>query len=561
MMEVDKDLCIKLLKVNCKAIIHMRQEIGYDRFGLILGAGSVLELGFPKWGELIEGIAKHKDVNALDLLENTKKSNTSLSQLLFYRFKENQKKLAENRNKIDTYRFETEVKANWLKIVHSVLYNDVPEDLDALKKKDKYLQHYIEVIKKSKVTVNYNFDDTIEQLVRDSLTETEKDKTRGYKTSWSANMKLYPKSNVIYHPNGFLPRKITEYPSPDVVFLEDSFEDQLIDSMSGHYSFLLNHLAQNTCLLLGLSLNDPTLKNLLRQNATGHPGHHHYYVAYVKSNEEMDEQLQKSIIASNFEVYNLITLFLTNEEIAALGYLLSISKDSFKTLILKHRREDLQNAYRYYITGPVGVGKTTMIHQFLSFDTVGEWFDPLPEGMEKDPSMVSDQNEKKIDKWVAEQVYLKNVELNSSETGIHIIDRCPLDAFAYTEADKWVEKAQLLNSTIKINTYQNILLVPGHIILLTGDPEVIAIRAKMNFRETKAENLKEQQEKLLSVYGKREKRVTVIDTREKNIRQVAKAIAWIVYCTKYDPAPIQKWLDMIEKGEISEEIFSDSTLL
>lgn len=57
-----------------------------------------------------------------------------------------------------------------------------------------------------------------------------------------------------------MPRQLSETPSPQLVFLEDSFADQLIYSMSGHYAFLTDYLSQTSGLLIGHSLNDPTLK-------------------------------------------------------------------------------------------------------------------------------------------------------------------------------------------------------------------------------------------------------------------------------------------------------------
>ena len=108
-----------------------------------------------------------------------------------------------------------------------------------------------------------------------SRSDEEKETLRGYTTLWNANVCMYPKSSVIYHPNGFLPYRISEHPSERLVFLEDSFADQLIDSIHGHYNVLLDYFSHNTCLLLGLSLSDPTLKHILRTNAVNHPGRRH----------------------------------------------------------------------------------------------------------------------------------------------------------------------------------------------------------------------------------------------------------------------------------------------
>ncbi len=554
MLPVKEDIIKDILIKNCKVIVHMRQEIDYKRFGLILGAGVITELGFPNWKDLLIKIATDPNVNGKEIINfniKNKTNNASLSQLLFYKFKENEEKQKpKDIDELAFNKFENEIKAKWLTIIHDQLYNTVPKSIEDLKCKDKYLQNFIDIIKKSNVTINYNFDDTIERLIRDSLSEPEKNKKRGYRSTWSANMKLYPESCTIYHPNGFLPQNITDSPSPDIVFLEDSFADQLIDSIYGSYSFLVNHLAQNTCLLLGLSLEDQTLRHLLRQNAKRYPGQYHYYISFVNSKKEMDADYQNSVKISNFEVYNLITLFFTSEEIAALGILLSKNNEDFKELVNNYHREKIYNIYRYFITGCVSVGKTTMVNEFKSLCTIDEWFEPLPRGMEKDPSLASEEELKEIDKWVATQVFLKNKKLIDFNSGILIIDRCPLDAFAFTPKDKWKEKAKLLNTELTGNPCNQNPLVSGQIILLQGDPEIMAARALVKFRQTSAEKLREQQDMLKLVYLNREQGVTVIDTREKSIWQITKELSKLIYLNEYAPAPMQDWLQKIENGEI-----------
>lgn len=44
----DIDLKRKVLGQYGRAVTHMRQRIAVDRFGLVVGAGAVVDLGFPK---------------------------------------------------------------------------------------------------------------------------------------------------------------------------------------------------------------------------------------------------------------------------------------------------------------------------------------------------------------------------------------------------------------------------------------------------------------------------------------------------------------------------------
>lgn len=543
MVDISENIQNQVLEKYCRAIVHMRQELNNNRLGLILGAGISTDLGFPTWLDLIERIAKHPEINA-NYMDKKSISHTSTSQLLFQQYRLNQLKKVEKED-LSYNRFEMKINAGWKRIVRDALYQEVPEDIKELEDKDKILWAYINIIKRIRITINYNFDDSLERMLAASRTAKEKSRTRGYKTIWSSAIQLTPNSRVIYHPNGYLPRKLDDNSSEQLVFLEDSFADQLIDSMSGHYAFLMNHLSQTTCLLMGLSLKDPTLKHLLRQNAIRHPGHYHYYIAYLKSDVTIEPMYEQSVSDSNFEVYNLITLFLSKKEIAALGLLLSMDNKEFRRLVEERGKI---NIYRYFITGPVSVGKSTMISHFQSLKTYDEWLEPRPPGMEKDPSKVENKDDlKQIDAWIAKQIGLKNVDLLEYSTGLHIIDRAPLDAFAFTPPDEWIEKAQLIKKGVSPGKSKR-ELCPGHIIFMIGDPQVMASRAIMKHKDTDANKLEEQQDVLKEVYGKEKMGVTVVDTRDKTIGQVAKEIARIIHCNHYTEANMQEWLNQIEKG-------------
>lgn len=541
MKKIDDEVKNRVLEKYCRPIVHMRQELKDNRFGLILGAGISTDLGFPIWQDLIERIAEHPDINAKNIATK-KMSHTSISQLLFQRYRSKQLKKADAKDSAYN-RSEMKIDAGWKRIVRDALYENVTKT-EKPTKQDEIIRAYINIIKKTRITVNYNFDDSLERMLADSRTDDEKSKTRGYKAIWRNNIQLTPDSRVIYHPNGYLPRRLSENPSEQLIFLEDSFADQLIDSMSGHYAFLMNHLTQTTCLLMGLSLSDPTLKHLLRQNAIRHPGHYHYYIAFLEPGQADEPMYEQSVSDSNFEVYNLITLFLSKDEIVALGLLLNMNEADFRHLV-EERGE--KNTYRYFITGSVCVGKSTMISHFQSLKTYDEWLETRPPGMEKDPSKVQNESDiKQIDEWIAKQIGLKNLYLMDNSTGLNIIDRAPLDAFAFTPDEEWVQKAQLIKKGISPVRSKH-KLCPGHIIFMIGDPQVMASRAIMRHKDTDDEKLEKQQERLKQVYRKDEEGITIVDTSNKTIRQVAKEIARILHCNKYIEANMQEWLNQIEE--------------
>jgi hypothetical protein len=537
------DTTASLLRRHMRAVVHMRQQKASKQFGLVFGAGIGKDLGFPKWDELIGRIAEK--VNGVDLKERARDSST-VSQLLYQHYRAEILK-KEGAGGVPSRMQEMQVRAGWRAIVHECLYRGLPTDLNDLLANDRYLEAYAPVIKQSPLTVTYNFDDTIEKILKKHRS-VEESESKGYTTYWSGNVQLNARSGgVVYHPNGYLPRNLKERPSDHLVFLEDSFLDQLIDSMAGQYASLSTHISRTTCLFVGLSLDDPGLKHLLRQSAKAFPGHYQYYVRFVQDDAKTDEQSRLLEVAGNFDVYNLITLHLTRDELNALATLLTTAEADFQA----YAEEIGPTAYRYYVVGSVAAGKSTTVGHFRSLMTQDEWLEERAPGMEKDPSLLNPEEEAEIDKWVADQVARKNVKLEkTSQTGIHVIDRAPPDALAFTHRDKWKEKAALLRSRISPGQATARRVVPGHVIFLEGDPEVMACRAVSLHKATDHEKLKNQQDTLWEVYGKLtpHKGVSKVDVRERSVAEVVKIVAKIIFLTPYVEADLQAGLVFFEEN-------------
>ncbi|WP_291811503.1 SIR2 family protein [Limnobacter sp.] len=521
----------------------MRQQFAREKFGLVFGAGIGVDLKFPSWDNLLEEIAKHPSVQAEQLISSSGRNSTTFAQQLFQHY------AAKNPATSKTPRMhEMELRAGWRSIVHDCLYKGLPEDIDKLIAEDKYLTSLIPLIKKSPLTVTYNFDDTLQRLLlRDS--KSKGDQTRGYRTLWSGNAQLHARSGgVIYHPNGFLPFSRGERPSDHLVFSEDSFADQLIDSMAGRYASLATHFSQTTCLLVGLSLQDPTLKHLLRQSAVNFPGHFHYFVKYVRDATKRNDISDKAEAAANFNVYNLQTLFLTGEEINSLARLISLQDQEFTALaqeVVPHF------SFRYFVVGSVAAGKSTTVNYFRSLWTQDEWTEQRAPNMEKAPDLLTEDEIIKIDNWVAEQVNQKNLNLiNTASAGIHVIDRAPLDAFAFTlNKEKWSSKAKLIREAVAPGLATNRKLMPGHVIFLENDSEVMAERAISLHKKTTATKLNDQQKALLHVYKKLkpEAGVSVINAFQKSPGEVAKEVANIIFKEGYVEADMHELLLNIEE--------------
>jgi hypothetical protein len=198
----------------------MRVQLDNGRFGLVLGAGVSKPLKFPNWSQLVERIANHPDVKGEHILASAGKnlSDTSKTQMLFQHYRS---KIIDNGHEQLTAKLERRIQGQWRRIIHAALYQDVSTDPKQLRLNHPYLNELIPVILKSGMTVNYNFDDTIQQLIM--LDQPADSSTvRSFETVWNAYLPFRSESAILYHPNGFLPHNLLEYPSETLVFSEDS---------------------------------------------------------------------------------------------------------------------------------------------------------------------------------------------------------------------------------------------------------------------------------------------------------------------------------------------------
>jgi hypothetical protein len=356
--------------------------------------------------------------------------------------------------------------------------------------------------------------------------------------------------HVIYHPNGYLPRNLIESTDP-IVFTEESFADQLLQMNQNMESFLLNHLGTKTCLLIGLSLSDQNLKHLLRRSATTNPGQCHYYACFYDT-EDISDEARISITNANFNVYNLITLFLNRQELAALGSLISMEEDK-----LRQGAEecDINLKYVFYVTGPMGVGKSTCLAGLYSLTTFDEWSQERLPVLAKDRHRLRTEEDKQVRDWLGEEFYRKKWWLSESRIGVHLVDRPPLDPLAFTNRIEWGQRATEQLAAI-VRGARGRPVESGHIILLLGEPGELQGRIIAQNKESTMATLKENQEFLTFIYDF-PLAVSRIDTRTLSVSEVVHQIAGIVHLAPYYPADLHERLAYLSNPVQTQFKFED----
>jgi len=142
----------------------------------------------------------------------------------------------------------------FLKMVRRSLYSKSPRTSDLL-------EAIIELCRPQRSRadlasiITFNFDDLIEYNL-----DNEQIK---YRSIFSEGQRADRSELAIFHPHGFLPRVGDIDDTHSIVFSEDDYHSQFMDPFSWSNLVQLNHLANNVCLFVGLSMSDPNLRRLL----------------------------------------------------------------------------------------------------------------------------------------------------------------------------------------------------------------------------------------------------------------------------------------------------------
>jgi hypothetical protein len=529
----------------------MRRQFREQRFALVLGAGVSVPFGVPQWEKYVNSIAADDRVDGLAQICDTSLSRKASlpykSQLLFQRFRD---KWAAARGCSDlSAADENQVVAEWMKTCASHLYPADCADIEGALKRHIYFESLLRLVKRTHLTVNFNFDDYLVRSLH--VRKDADDRERGYEIVTNPWPQTKRKDSVIFHPHGMVPAPSTplmEVPVDRFVFSEAGYAKQYVGGGAEETSFLLAHFARNTCLLLGCSLED-VLRSVLIKGASMNPGNYHYYVQYLKPGEEAPSaEERKAISDANFKTFNVITLFLDDEQINALLDMVNdkvVSRSQFKNLALQ---AEVPWHFKFYMTGPLGVGKSTSVGNFRNLSVLDEWMEPRPEILGKPWQDLSDEERIRADEWIARQFSLKNENMqqqSDDEAGITLVDRPPLDPLAFSpKKDRPKRAGELLNAICPGRKWK---VQDGAVILLLGEPYDLSVRVKATDRPDYTEDkLRQMQVDLKELYDFQN--VRPIDTRGMSAAEVAQRVAEVIHREPYQEAPLHDQLEKIEKS-------------
>jgi SIR2-like domain len=422
-----------------------------------------------------------------------------------------------------------------------------------------YLKDLGRLARDAVLVVTHNFDDALEYAVDLDPTLEGTPVGRRYHSFWRPEPFLRPGMVNIYHPNGYTPLRRGFRGSENLILTEGGFADHLANTNTEESHFLVRHLADKTCLIIGHSLADSTLKNALRQHANQRPAHMNYYIHWSAAGEAgLSTDQRNAIREANFQTYNLLTIFANSAEIAAIVKLISMSEDELEGHLAA---QSLPSRFVYYIVGPVSAGKSTTLRQLRNLATVEEWPAQMPVEMNRQSIGLKDPTAQRIDKRLEEAIWRKNTEIRDIKVGLVAVDRAPLDfiAFPTKKSESMGITARKRTKAVLGRLAQNDLhdLCPGQVIVLCADSRALAYRQLKRNRTTPEEvangsterYLKRQQELLQEAYKTAVMAGSVVHTEDYSIVGSLKAAARIIHLDTYIPFEFAKQLRLISKRQ------------
>lgn len=232
-------------------IINLRKNYYDDELVLFLGAGISKDAKISTWDQLVSDLLvslvskklENYNINLTDiekdLIISQMKNVNGSSPLLQARY------------------IRTGLEDVFTDILTEILYKDCVNTSKIL---EEITQLCLPVRSGIgiKAVVTYNFDDLIEYNF---------EKLRIKHRSIYREGEMPSKDELgIFHVHGFLPRDNSKYENLSkglLVFSEEGYHNLMLDSYNWANIVQLNHLRENVCLFIGLSMTDPNLRRLL----------------------------------------------------------------------------------------------------------------------------------------------------------------------------------------------------------------------------------------------------------------------------------------------------------
>jgi gluconate kinase len=129
--------------------------------------------------------------------------------------------------------------------------------------------------------------------------------------------------------------------------------------------------------------------------------------------------------------------------------------------------------------GVVGVGKSTLVARLSKLmpqaTVFAEWPEAMAPDVENRPEVLTPERQEDIQRWIFAQVARKNAAVSAATSPLVLIDRSPLDTFAFYPRKEWPTRARELCSALAAHE-PTLPLASGELLFVQGDGTEIASR-------------------------------------------------------------------------------------
>jgi hypothetical protein len=221
---------------------NLQEAYELGNLSLFCGAGISYDAGIPTWNTLLKSLLKEAtSIKTIDILD----IDSKLADIF-------QKKINLSPLIVAQY-LKNILEDQFIETLRRVLYktctgtSPIIEEIVELSRPAREK-------KPLKAIITFNFDDLIESNLAKQRIK--------FKSIFREGERCRNDEIPIYHPHGFISQNVHSGEA-QVVFSEDAYHTQFIDSFSWSNLVQLHHLADSVCLFIGISLTDPNMRRLI----------------------------------------------------------------------------------------------------------------------------------------------------------------------------------------------------------------------------------------------------------------------------------------------------------
>lgn len=273
---------------------NLYQQSG--KVSLLLGAGVSCSANLPSWDELISSLfityLVNSSIDNEDLGSMNAGEYAEIIRHISRTFSEKYLKSALLSARYLRTGFSTQDQDSkgFIRELQKNLYNKEKKESDLIKSIGK-LCIPTRTGAKVRSIITYNFDNLIEQHLSNSNLK--------FRSIFLDNDKYSNEELPLYHVHGFIPENIelendSSFEKMDLIFSEEGYHRMY--SNPYHWSNLiqLSTLKENTCIMIGLSMDDPNLRRLLEIAQAGNESIQHFAFLKRINISEISKKSKKS---------------------------------------------------------------------------------------------------------------------------------------------------------------------------------------------------------------------------------------------------------------------------